>query len=109
MSTFEQPPLFDLGAGETLRDNGVTAAGSTNPQAPAWRADAEAAIEVLAQTRTVFSADNLVAIVGPPPIPNMLGAVFLSASRAGLIVCTGFRPAQRPTAHARMQRTWIGT
>lgn len=108
MTTFEQPPLFDLGSGETLRDNGVTAAGSTTPGADTWRADADAALEILAQSRTEFSADDLVALVGPPPHPNMLGATFLVASRAGLIVCTGITTGKRPTAHARMQRLWTG-
>lgn len=109
MTSFEQPPLFDLGAGESLRDNGTTAAGSTTAGADEWRSDADAALEVLAAGGKDFSADDLVLYAGPPPHPNMLGAVFLAASRRHLIYCTGITKGQRASAHARMQRLWRGT
>jgi hypothetical protein len=51
-------------------------------------------------------ADDLVDMVGMPPRPNMVGAVFMAASRQHRIVPVGYTQATRPASHARVQRTW---
>lgn len=99
-----------LAEGRALRDAGTEAAGSGTPAAlaSAWRAKAAEAMTTLARSGEEFSADDLVAIAGEPPVPNMLGGVFMSAARRDLINAVGFTTASRPSAHARVQRTWKG-
>jgi hypothetical protein len=55
-----------------------------------------------------FDADDLVDMVGMPPRPNMLGGLFIGASRAKRIVPVGYTQAARPSSHARVQRLWQG-
>lgn len=99
-----------LAEGRKRRDEGVEAAGTTAPGAlvTAWKARANKALEELIREGSYFSADDLVAAVGMPPRPNMLGGVFIGARRAGLIEPVGYTQAHRPEAHARVQRTWKG-
>lgn len=96
--------------GRALRDAGTEVAGSGAPAAlaSAWRTKAAEAMTTLARSGEEFSADDLVAIAGEPPVPNMLGGVFMSAARRDLINAVGFTTASRPSAHARVQRTWKG-
>ena len=96
--------------GVALRDEGMARAGTGVPAviAQAWRSKAKDALTALASTGTVFSADDLVRKVGEPPHPNMLGPLFAHHARTDIISAVGFRQAQRPSAHARIQRTWEG-
>lgn len=102
--------LFDLEEGRALRDDGASHAGDGAPAAltSGWRVKADECIDRLAKDGREFSADDLVAEVGEPPVPNMLGGVFLSASKRGMIRTVGYRQGQRPSAHARVQRVWAG-
>lgn len=104
------PTLFDVDEGRARRDDGVDHAGDGAPAAltAGWRVLADEAIGDLARTGREFSADNLVLRVGEPPVPNMLGGVFLAAAKRGLIRGVGYRPGTRPAAHARVQRVWVG-
>lgn len=98
-----------LAEGRRLRDEGAERAGdgTAGVLASAWREKAREALERLAATASdPFSADDLVELVGEPPVPNMLGALFLSASRRDVIQPVGFTVSRRPSAHARAQRTW---
>ena len=106
----EEAPVADLAEGRRRRDEGTEAAGSgiAGALASAWRVKAAQAMASLAASGEEFSADDLVAIAGEPPVPNMLGAVFLAASRADQINAVGFTQAARPSARARVQRTWRG-
>lgn len=99
-----------LTEGRARRDVGAAAAGDAAPAVlvSAWRADADQALDDLVEGGQEFSADDLVAIAGEPPVPNMLGGLFLGAARRGEIHAVGFRQATRPSAHARVQRTWKG-
>jgi len=101
--------MDDLEAGRDLRDVGAAAAGINSPLAEHWRSRATDWLLVLAGWEDhVFSSDDLVEIVGTPPVPNMLGALFLGARRAGLIDPVGYTQSTRPAAHARTIRTWKG-
>lgn len=103
-------PAQGLQEGRQRRDEGMEAAGSTVPAvlASAWRDEAAKALETLAGRTDPFSADDLVAIAGEPPRPNMLGPVFAQAARRNLIRAVGYTQGTRPSAHARVQRTWAG-
>jgi hypothetical protein len=100
----------DLSEGRALRDQGTAVAGDDAPAVLVsdWKAKAAEAMETLIQGGTEFSADDLVAIAGEPPVPNMLGGLFLGASRGNRIQPVGFTQSARPSAHARVQRTWKG-
>lgn len=99
-----------LQEGRQRRDEGMEAAGSNvaGPIASAWRSKAAEALATLAATGDEFSADDLVAIAGEPPVPNMLGPLFAKAARQDVIRAVGFTQGTRPKAHARVQRTWKG-
>lgn len=97
-----------LAEGRRRRDEGAEAAGSTAPGAlvTSWRAEAATAMDALILGGQEFDADDLVDMVGMPPRPNMLGGLFIGASRAKRIVPVGYTQATRPSSHARIQRTW---
>lgn len=99
-----------LGLGRALRDEGAARAGDGAPGVLAadWRRKADDALNALAASGAVFSADDLVERAGMPPVANMLGGVFLAARRANRIEAVGFAQATRPESHARVQRTWKG-
>lgn len=74
-----------------------------------WRETCDAAIRELARTRGPFSAIDVRAIVGDPPNHyNAMGARFLAAARAGLIVRVGYVVSDRPTLHAHPIAQWVG-
>lgn len=96
--------------GRALRDQGTSIAGSGAPAlvAEVWKAKARDCIANMATEGRTFSADDVTECVGPPPVPAMLGAVFLAASRRKVIQPEGYVTASRPSAHGRPQRTWTG-
>lgn len=109
---FVQPNVTDgLAVGRTLRDEGAARAGDGAPGVLAadWRTKASEALFALATSGGVFSADDVVERAGMPPVPNMLGGLFLGARKANVIEAVGFAQSTRPAAHARMQRTWKGS
>lgn len=109
--TIQAPePERGLDEGRARRDEGTERAGSgiNGPAASDWRLKAKDALKELAASGTAFSADDVVARAGEPPVPNMLGALFLGAARAASIQAYGFTQSTRPSAHARTQRTWVG-
>lgn len=74
-----------------------------------WRAGAMAAVETLADSGRIFTSEDLVAVVGEPQgTQNQLGAVFLTASRRGTIVCVGAVRSARPGRKAGLVRQWVG-
>lgn len=104
------PPARDLTEGRRRRDEGAQAAGSAAPGALVadWRLKAEAALKDLIASGAEFDADDLVERVGMPPVANMVGGVFIGASRAKRIRAVGYSQGTRPASHARVQRTWVG-
>lgn len=99
-----------LAAGRAARDEGADAAGSGLPGhvESEWRTKAADALATLAKTGVAFTADNVVDVAGMPPVPNMLGGLFLGASRRGEIVAVGYAQGTRAASHARVQRMWTG-
>lgn len=99
-----------LAAGRAARDEGADAAGSGLPGhiETEWRTKAAEALTALAKTGVAFTADNVVDVAGMPPVPNMLGGLFIGASRRGEIVPVGYAQGTRAASHARVQRMWAG-
>lgn len=96
--------------GRRLRDEGAALAGAGVPGVLAsdWRRKASEAMAALIATGREFDADDLVERAGMPPVANMVGGVFIGASRAKRIRAVGYSTATRPESHARVQRTWVG-
>ncbi len=99
-----EPSLFDALAS---RDHGAQLAADSVHTS--WRLAAEAVIRRLAARGGVFTSDDVCEIVGRPPgHGNAVGGLFIAASRRGEIQPAGYRPSQRPEAHARILRCWRG-
>jgi hypothetical protein len=75
-------------------------------RAAEWAATAR--FEIVESARGYkFTADDVREWCGDPPgHGDAMGAVFRSAARAGLIVCTGTTTSKRPDAHGRLLREW---
>jgi hypothetical protein len=103
------PVVFDVEEGRRLRDEGTEHAGDGAPavEASAWKAEAHDALDALIKESRLFTADDIVALAGEPPEPNMLGGLFLRASQSKRIVAVGLRQSKRPKAHGRKQQTWM--
>lgn len=74
----------------------------------AWRRAADVAIKTLADSGRPFTADDLVALVGPPVAPSgkAMGPRFSHAAQAGIIRPVGFRESSRVSG--RILRSWTG-
>lgn len=68
------------------------------------------AIEARATTGHTFTSDDIHADVGPvlDAWPQLLGARFNAAAKAGLIVRVGYRQSTRPSRHAAVIAMWQG-
>jgi hypothetical protein len=99
--------LRDYGAGlaDTVRDVGAQAALAFDRD---WSDAAADALRKLAARGMTFSAEDVRDLVGDPPTPNAFGAVFLQASRAGVIEPVGFVKSRRIQRHRSWTQTWRG-
>lgn len=73
-----------------------------------WTEDGERTIRDLAESGKDFTADAVSFRCGPGPSNGAMGALFLQASRAGLIECVGVRSSSRLQRHSGLQRVWRG-
>jgi len=76
-----------------------------------YRNRVEAAIEFFAQDGQEFDSDMVRALVGDPPrgvSTNLVGALFIAASRRKLIRATGFTHSTRIVGHGNWVRSWVG-
>lgn len=93
--------------GPARRDEGTTRVWSHADEQ--WKANAWDAICALATLGDPFTSEQVRAIVGDPDKPNAMGALFLRASKAGIIHRTGrVRRATRPSLHATDLPEWEG-
>jgi hypothetical protein len=99
--------LRDYGAGlaDTVRDVGAQTALDF---ASEWSGAAAKALRTLAAGGSAFSAEDVRDLVGDPPTPNAFGALFLTASRAGLIEPVGIAKSRRIQRHSSWIRMWRG-
>ncbi len=93
-----------LELGAALRDVGTSYAWAAESEA--WKEAAERGLDYLIRRGTTFTADALRELVGDPPGPNSLGALFRAAAQQGRIERVGFQPATRPERHAAIQSIW---
>lgn len=94
-------------SGRALRDEGIAQIDSADGEAEDnWRHEAHTAMDALILTDQEFNADDLVDMIGAPPRPNMLGALFMAYARQDRINAVGFHQSTRPSCRARIQRTW---
>jgi len=97
---------LELGQGPALRDAGTNSVLDKNQE---WALRAERFLHLLAVSGWDFTAEDVTEEIGAPPHPNLMGAVFLRASKAGYIVPTGrVVRASRDARHASMLRVWRG-
>ncbi len=101
----EQLAFESPAEGEARRDAGMAKVLDASAE---WRSDAMVAIRGLALEPTGFTAEEVRAIVGDPPRPNAMGAVFHLAARRGWIRKVGYRKATRPSLHATELAVWEG-
>jgi hypothetical protein len=74
-----------------------------------WKRDVRAAIERFAEGGRPFEANDLtLAGLREPPHPNMWGAAFGSAARAGLIQEVAYRPSARKSRSGGRNIRWVG-
>lgn len=112
----EVPSLWDeLAAARDDRDTGADLALASDAISE-WRSRAVPALRELAQRGVPFTVDAVIEMVGLPKgavgtnVNNAIGALFLHASKSGLIRTTGRRvPTQRRSNHARRVAEWVGT
>ena len=70
-----------------------------------------ATIEALAAGGETFCADDARLMAGDPPAacsPNLVGALFNHAAKAGLIRTVGFTRSARVKGHGNVLRWWRG-
>ncbi len=70
-----------------------------------------ATIEALAAGGETFCADDARLMAGDPPAaysPNLVGALFNHAAKAGLIRTVGFTRSARVKGHQNLVRLWRG-
>ena len=56
---------------------------------------------------TEFTAETVRLVVGAPPVPNAIGALFHAMADQGVIVFRGYTKAARPEAHGRPIALWV--
>jgi hypothetical protein len=99
----------NLFAGRERRDAGLAKVeGAESTPDTLWRLKAEEAVSYFCRQGAEFDAEDIRATAGSPSRPNMMGALFMSLRRQGLIVPTGrIRQADRSERHASQMRTWV--
>ena len=73
-----------------------------------WERAAWTKLLELASSGRKFTAEDLRAEAGDPPIDNMIGALFGTASRSGLIADIGTVTPVRTERHGNKLTLWIG-
>jgi hypothetical protein len=84
--------------GTTLRDRGIDRVSKNTPQS--WKDSGLSIIMCLVSNGNEITAEDVREWVGEPPSPNAMGALFLTACRAGIVERIGYRQAKRPERHA---------
>lgn len=72
-----------------------------------WAERAAQAVEEVAKTHALFTADDIWAFIEHPREPSALGVVLRRAAKDGICQCTDmYRQSVRPSAHKRPLRVW---
>lgn len=89
--------------GDLLKEAGCALALSNTPLQ--WQQDFEALAGALLRRDGSFTAEEVVAVIGPPPRPNQTGAVCRQFARGRRLVAQ-YEKAKSPSAHARIITRW---
>lgn len=111
-----EPPRFRDELAEARRDRDTKAARALDtPEVREWKERARKAIDALAAAGRPFTVDAVLEAAGLPKgrvhmnANNAVGALFLAASRQGMIRQTGRRvPTTRRTNNGRYVAEWVG-
>jgi len=90
---------------DRAKRTGQGRAVQTDPEG--FRREARA-IAVLAEFGNQFSADDVRAWAGPFESPDVIGAAFSAAKRAGLIRVAGVTTSKAVSRHGGLVRLWEG-
>lgn len=101
MSIADQTDLW----AENARDHGAQAAAEASSE---WMREAERWMKFWVRGSSSFTADDVRDKLGPPPSDGALGALFLNASKAGLIEVAGYTYSSRIVGHRRRIAVWRG-
>ncbi|WP_336715394.1 hypothetical protein [Arthrobacter sp. USHLN218] len=71
-----------------------------------WQSDALEVIESIAYEQWTFSSDDLRDRMRPAPHPNMVGAAFSTARKAGLITPIGYMASRSKSRRLGVVRVW---
>lgn len=99
---------LDLLAAMRERDLGVELVLERRSE---YRTAVENAIAWLAEDGQEFSSDTVRAMAGDPPrgvSTNLVGALFIAASKARVIRPVGWTTSARVVGHANAVRLWVG-
>lgn len=91
-----------------LAKAGMELAADAEMKAGDWSERAFACVVDLAHAGGVFNADDVYERVDRPHRPCAVGAVFLRALRAGIIVPVGWRTSVGKQRHAAPSRLYVG-
>lgn len=111
-SAAPQLDLLEYGAQEALRQRELGMGQVLYATDTEYRDRLLGAIEILAIHGDCFTADDARAIAGDPPAdvhPNLAGAVFNAAAKAGIIRFVGeYALSARVVGHGNLLRVWRG-
>lgn len=97
--------LEELNYERDVRDSGAKLA---RDHSESWAERCWRTILMLADRRIPFTADDVRARIGSPPVANAMGALFLRASKIGVIQAQGMRQSPRRGRHAGSLKLWVG-
>jgi len=93
--------------GSGFRDAGTSQVSANTPDD--WKIACDRVIQKFAAADRTFTAEDVRAVVGDPPNhPNAMGARFLAAAKAQLIVRVGYCTPARSSRHANALAVWRG-
>lgn len=72
-----------------------------------WVKRARFVIADLCHDAVEFTAEDVRRMVGEPPAPNLIGALFRTIAEEGTIRQVGYQKAHRPEAHGRPIALWM--
>lgn len=85
--------------GARLRDEGMEQVLGSTPED--YKERFRDRFAWLVSTGEIFCAEDIVAVVGKPPSPNAIGALFNGAVRRHRVEIVGYKPMADSRSHAR--------
>jgi len=99
--------IWDIQAGENLKAEGMALV--QKPVAEQWKSDALAALRQVAGRMEFLTADDVIELVGDPPLPadpRAWGPIISHGCRVGWIEAHGLTKSRRSSCHATPRRVY---